>query len=687
MKKRMSSVLSMARFSLVMALVGLFQVVSANAQDGTYNVSESWRVTVTVPPGYPHAGVFTRSGVASGTVTVANGSFQLINKTGANTGNSSGHLQYDSFLNQYSATSGRVAYAFASGPAGFYVVAKLSFFVVLVPLESDFGFSLFSRNDTYTAHGSSLSSLQGSGTAIDGNGLRFDMTSTSKLMLPNATLPRFTSQPASQIALPGNDVSFSVAATGIPAVSYQWQFAESNLHDDGKFSGTTTPTLSITGVEASNAGTYTVVASNAKGSVTSAKAALTIGATITAQASGGGKITPDYNGKILPIGTKYTLTATPNKGCLFAGWSGSIPTNTPILAFTLRSNVVVQATFVTNQFLASQGTYNGLFAPANADRQQTNSGFITLTVQPSGAFSGKLLIGQESVSLSGQLNAAGSATAKSVRPRKNTLLTSLQMDFSNQQVTGTITDGNFTAQLQGDRAVFSKVNKASSFAGQYTFILPGSPDQATAPRGPSYGTVTVDSTGKITMAGSLADGTPVSQSSTVSKDGFWPLYASLNSGSGSLYGWACLTNHSLLAAPNLSWISVTNSTKTALYRRGFSNPLVEIVGSTFASTNRPVLDVNNGTLSLTDGNLPQPLTVRIVSSKNVIRNAPAETNRLSLTMAPATGLITGTFTNMTAVPKQVIKLKGVILQNQTKGIGYFLGSTESGTMEISAPRP
>ena len=50
-------------------------------------------------------------------------------------------------------------------------------------------------------------------------------------------------------------------------------------------------------------------------------------------------------------------------------------------------------------------------------------------------------------------------------------------------------------------------------------------------------TLTVATSGQVTFAGTLADGTTVSQSAKLSQYGQWPLYASLNSGKGQLRGW------------------------------------------------------------------------------------------------------------------------------------------------------
>ena len=96
--------------------------------------------------------------------------------------------------------------------------------------------------------------------------------------------PRIITQPQNQAATPGNEVTFSVTASGIPAPTYQWHFNGSALGD------ATGNSLSLSNVSAVNAGSYTVVVANAVGSVTSNPATLTVAslsAPISASSGGG----------------------------------------------------------------------------------------------------------------------------------------------------------------------------------------------------------------------------------------------------------------------------------------------------------------------------------------------------------------------------------------------------------------
>jgi pectate lyase/pectin methylesterase-like acyl-CoA thioesterase len=87
---------------------------------------------------------------------------------------------------------------------------------------------------------------------------------------PAPAAPVITTQPASRTATVGDNVSFSVAATGFPAPAYQWKKNGADL------AGATSPTFSLTNVQLSDAGTFTVVVSNSQGSVTSDPAVLTV---------------------------------------------------------------------------------------------------------------------------------------------------------------------------------------------------------------------------------------------------------------------------------------------------------------------------------------------------------------------------------------------------------------------------
>ncbi len=90
------------------------------------------------------------------------------------------------------------------------------------------------------------------------------------------TAPVITSPPASQNLLAGGTANFILSAIGTAPLAYQWQLNETNLVSAGNLSGVTSTNFRITNVGASNIGSYSVVITNAAGSVTSAPATLVI---------------------------------------------------------------------------------------------------------------------------------------------------------------------------------------------------------------------------------------------------------------------------------------------------------------------------------------------------------------------------------------------------------------------------
>ncbi len=96
---------------------------------------------------------------------------------------------------------------------------------------------------------------------------------------PAPVAPSITTQPSGQVVIPGATVTFAVAATGTGPLNFQWRRNGTDLP------GATAAVLTLTNVSGADAGNYSVVISNAAGTVTSANAPLIlIGApSITAQ--------------------------------------------------------------------------------------------------------------------------------------------------------------------------------------------------------------------------------------------------------------------------------------------------------------------------------------------------------------------------------------------------------------------
>ena len=86
--------------------------------------------------------------------------------------------------------------------------------------------------------------------------------------------PTISSQPQSRTNNAGTAAAFSVSASGSVPLAYQWKKNGSNLSDGGNVSGATNATLTLANVLKADAGTYSVVITNAFNSVTSSDATL-----------------------------------------------------------------------------------------------------------------------------------------------------------------------------------------------------------------------------------------------------------------------------------------------------------------------------------------------------------------------------------------------------------------------------
>lgn len=96
-------------------------------------------------------------------------------------------------------------------------------------------------------------------------------TTSSAVMLTVNIPPVINAQPLNITGISGQTVNFSVTASGTPAPTFQWR------KDGVVIFGATASTLTLSRVQSSDAGNYTVVVTNAVDSVTSNSATLVVG--------------------------------------------------------------------------------------------------------------------------------------------------------------------------------------------------------------------------------------------------------------------------------------------------------------------------------------------------------------------------------------------------------------------------
>jgi subtilisin-like proprotein convertase family protein len=116
-----------------------------------------------------------------------------------------------------------------------------------------------------------------SAVATDSNGLKATNMIQVTVTAAQSQGPMITSQPTNKFAWSGTTNSFSVLAVSTAPLSYQWQANGTPLVDGGNISGSATAKLTLAPVVLSDATSYSVVISNAFGSITSSVVSLAVG--------------------------------------------------------------------------------------------------------------------------------------------------------------------------------------------------------------------------------------------------------------------------------------------------------------------------------------------------------------------------------------------------------------------------
>jgi hypothetical protein len=327
-------------------------------------------------------------------------------------------------------------------------------------------------------------------------------------------------------------------------------------------------------------------------------------------------------------------------------------------------------------------SYSGLFYETNGVAAPS-SGYFTAVTSANGKYTGKISMGGHTYSFSGTFDqVTGLSSATVSRGMVRSLTVHLQLDSGANQIRGTVSDGHWSADLMADKLVFSKSTHANQ-AGTYTLLIPGDSEDTNGPAGHSFGSVNVASGGAITWSGALADGSKVTQKSTLSGEGIWPLYASLYSGKGCVLGWIQITNDTV--GGDVIWIKPTDAS-AKYYPSGFTN-LIHSVGSAYhkPAAGARVLDWNDGLgqFSVSGGGLSGAWTNDIRLELNN-RVTTLSGPKLTLSITTSSGIFRGTFVDPDSNKPE--PFQGVLFQESNVGIGYFLGSDRSGEIRLG-PAP
>src|SRR4051812_8037581 len=238
--------------------------------------------------------------------------------------------------------------------------------------------------------------------------------------------------------------------------------------------------------------------------------------------AGHGTVSPNYNGQRLQLGKRFQITAKASPGFVFSNWVGgvfpdlAVITNSAKLSFAMQSSLVLQANFVPNPFV--KGNYNGLFADAGL-AHHASSGSLSLSVTDRGTYSGTAVIGGTRFSISGQFDLAGHAS-QSPGAGAYTLVMALDMRSGANAMSGAVSTASWSSDVLAFRAVFdARTNPATAFPPNYPLIPPGRGANPSRRGENTPATLILTSGGKLTITGTLADGTSFRQTAPISQDG------------------------------------------------------------------------------------------------------------------------------------------------------------------------
>jgi len=362
------------------------------------------------------------------------------------------------------------------------------------------------------------------------------------------------------------------------------------------------------------------------------------------------------------------------------------------------------------------GKFSGLVERSTAVNANLGAS-VQLTTTGTGLYSGKLVVGTRSYTLKGRLGLeAERPTAANVSvplPQLGPNATlDLEFDGESQSFSGALSKGGTSASVQGWQTPWSAATPATERQGAYTYRLKTTDGSETVPQGYGYGTANVTAkTGLVALTTTLADGTRVTGSAALGKDGEVAVYSS--SAAASLSGALALSAGTSAASLNalagtLSWLKPAAA--GTVYAAGFGPLDVEAAGGAPVAVAKgslvlglePVSEAlpQNAELSFAEGGLDlggeqqfsRPVAVKATSSSaKHTATLPTGTPATTLSVLnPATGAFSGTFLleGVTSASNRTARFQGqvVTIDGETQGYGFFLLPTLTGASVATAPK-
>lgn len=434
------------------------------------------------------------------------------------------------------------------------------------------------------------------------------------------------------------------------------------------------------------------------------------------------------------VGLTYKITATPKAGFFFSGWSANqqnigLPLSTypAAVSFVMKPGLSLTANFFSLSGVSTYAdTYQGVLEPNFNQTTPGNSnvGFATLSVtSTTGVVSGKVFIDGVSQSFTGQVlggtvlfTPTRSYELGIVRKGKPTITFTAQVSGgTNSNASfyyGSYQNGSFQTDgiIYAYASPYSSKNKVptslvTGTSQRYNLIFPSVPDQpgiSSYPPGTGIGSLILGSDGSAKIAGTLADNTTFTASTTLSSKHTVPLFASLYTNQGHIAG-----NINVVGPTgpgydafgvNLYWARPAQP-KAQWYPLGWTKSLfIDLVGAKYvvplATANQSVIPnlgpvdatntVGNATLTFMDGLLTSPQTFPVnITTKNAVTPLPLKTKNFTLKLTPTTGEISGTFLH-TDTKKPAFKATTIQKPGDYQGTyGFFMSVPPNKTSTAS----
>ena len=574
-------------------------------------------------------------------------------------------------------------------------------------------------------------------------------TGTVKVYVVDKTEKRFTHGI-------NKTITFTATVSG-PEMTYRWKKNGVEIPlDEARHSGMEDPVLKITGTQVIDSGSYTcdVGLPDGLGSTeTGASHLIIVTKPVLPQLTGINappkafigvyyEWTLPFSKEVFHTPTKFSATGLPTglKLNTATGVISGFATKAGVYAISATANNIVgtsspasRGSLTVDPLPASNvGTFTGTISAAALN--QNKGGRFDFTVTDTGSYSGKIILGTESINTAGILGVgvglfdASTITYQSrltvKRKDKSLLFLTFELSSDGGYVSGVVTNGAQTSNLSGFRQSWHETWNPCAYGSTPTStsynlgltLATADLGKPLVPQGSGYLNMLVNIKGIATYSGRLPDGTTLTSSSMVGPAGESMLFLMLYKSTGSVFAQIDIGDTNL-GTPSAAQLRVDGQMRwfkdgvqpatERNYQAGIPETFLTILGGVYykPGTNQIILGLpsvatttSNTVIDFSEGGLPSATrnpdrNVRI-TTVNSVSYPIANDAKTNLSVKTDKGTFNGSFELLDngvrrTVPYQgiiipaiphtpaVVSSGNVILANEISGVGahgvgYFL---------------